>query len=138
MRKGEISIFPLKLFTVAICLHLRERGLGIPGGRRIIVRNDNESACLAINTGLAYSLAMLEALRIFKKVEGLLRLRVMAENIPGEGKEIADDLSRGRLQRARMRIANIWPKALEVTPPRELKAWVQRLIEAGRADKKRA
>lgn len=136
IKKGEVSISPLDLLTVALCLHVGNMGAAIPESRLIVLRNDNESACMAINTERAFSGPMLEALRVFTKVQNQLLVDVRMEHIPGECNEIADDLSRGRTARANNRLSEVWKQVVKVVPPEEIEGWVSRIIEEGCSDRR--
>lgn len=67
---GVISLSPLELLTIAFALYVGVESGTIGTNEQIVIRNDNESACNAVNTQRAFSLPMLEALRV-----GLYRSR---------------------------------------------------------------
>lgn len=131
LRDGTIAISPLELLGSAIALHIAEKAEKLPAGtRRIVLRNDNDSACTVINSRRATSAPMLEALRIFTKVRERLGLVVRMHHIPGKDNGTADDLSRGRRDEAVRDAAQRWQVSW-ISAPKEVEGWMKRIVRAG-------
>lgn len=131
---GYVFISALELLTVSICLHIGEVQGAIPQNRRIVLRNDNESACMVGNTGRAFYAPMLAALRVLQKVQERVGVEVWLHHIEGERNEIADNLSGGREAKGILGLEYLWPVPATVPHPKELEGWHREIVRSGKHD----
>lgn len=131
LAKGLISISPLELLGSAIALEFAHQHKWLPNGTvtdGVILRNDNNSACIVINTWRANSIPMLAALRIMRRVVQRCQVRVRIQHIAGERNHIADDIRRGRRELAMARALQLWGQAEWREPPTSVSRWVQEIV----------
>ncbi len=70
-----ISISVIELLSCCAILHVGHLTEVLPANRRVVLRNDNESAGQAINSGKAYSAPMLKPFRVLEMVGSRLGIR---------------------------------------------------------------
>lgn len=94
LKQRRLSISPLELHATAAEIDILG-STGKQGGRQVVLRCDNTSACSAANTGGAYIPAMRFAPRTFLQTCVRYGITVRFWYVPSKRKIIADALSRG-------------------------------------------
>ena len=134
LEKGLLSINPLELLGSVFLLDFLGRSGLLPREEgRVILRNDNLSACDTVNRGGAYTAPMRAALRRMREVCTRYGCDVWLIHVDGERNGIADRLSRGDPDTAvRMAREAGYGKVVRVEAPPEAKTWELSLVQAAK------
>ena len=115
-----LDISTLELIGVAFLVAVAAiAGVAQP---RMVIRCDNEAACRVINDHGATSPAMVAALLLLESVQRQYGIEILAHHIAGVDNVIADDLSRGRIEKAVRELQRLTTqRPVHVTIPKELR-----------------
>ena len=139
LEAGQLSINPLELLgSVFLFDFLGRSGLLPRRPGRVILRNDNISACDTVNRGGSYSAPMRVALRKMREVCTRWGHDVWLVHVEGEKNQIADRLSRGDYESAsRFAQKAGYTSFSRVPVPPEAREWELQLVAAATNVRKR-
>ena len=134
-----ISIGLLELLGSAALIHLLARNPHLcPPLGRLVLRNDNSSACDTANRSGVYSAIMRCALRILREKAEELGREVWLQHVASKDNVIADDLSRGRVSGAMQAARRDGFESIRMVNLDSLmRSWEERLLRITRRFRRR-
>lgn len=102
----------------------------------VVLRNDNDANCRAVNTWRSDSLVILEALGIILQVAKAANVKIRLRHIPGEQNRIADRSSRRKWSEAAAEANSIWGEARLVDPTGEMDIGIDALLRVAQRSKR--